>query len=95
MTSFMQHATEYGTFYVGETTEGTTILHRDIFETEKRHYKLLRGERWRKRRGWFGRLSASGYLDCTDWSGPFDSEKEAKEFLSDLYDGEPLEDDIE
>ncbi len=28
MTSFMQHATEYGTFYIGETTEGTTILHR-------------------------------------------------------------------
>lgn len=22
--------------------------------------------------GWYGRLSAPGYLDCTDWIGPFD-----------------------
>ncbi len=88
MTSFMQHATEYGTFYVGETTEGTTILHRDVFETEKRHYKLLRGERWEKRRGWYARLSAPGYLDSTDWTGPFDSEKEAHAFLNEMYGGE-------
>ena len=25
-------------------------------------------------RGWYWRLSASGYLDCTDWSGPFSTE---------------------
>ena len=25
-------------------------------------------------RGWYWRLSASGYLDCTDWSGPFNTE---------------------
>ena len=88
MTSFMQHATEYGIFYVGETTEGATILHCDVFETEKKHYKLLRGERWRKQRGWFGRLSAPGYLDSTDWSGPFDSEEEAYTFLNEIYGDE-------
>lgn len=27
--------------------------------------------------GWFARLSAAGYLDCTDWIGPFDTELEA------------------
>ena len=27
--------------------------------------------------GWFARLSAQGYLDCTDWIGPFDTELEA------------------
>lgn len=26
---------------------------------------------------WFARLSASGYLDCTDWIGPFDTEIQA------------------
>lgn len=45
--------------------------------------------------GWFARLSASGYLDCTDWEGPFDSESAALESLCDTYevdsDGEPLE----
>ena len=31
------------------------------------------------------RLSANGYLDCTDWSGPFDSVEDAAEALLDLY----------
>ena len=35
--------------------------------------------------GWFGRLTMSGYLDCTDWSGPFDSEEETKKYLKDTY----------
>lgn len=33
--------------------------------------------------GWYVRLSAPGYLDCTDWEGPFDSEFEA---MAELYD---------
>jgi hypothetical protein len=31
--------------------------------------------------GWYGRLSAPGYMDCTDWAGPFESEAEAWEGL--------------
>jgi len=27
--------------------------------------------------GWCARLSMSGYLDCTDWLGPFDHEYQA------------------
>lgn len=27
--------------------------------------------------GWFSRLSASGYLDCTSWCGPFKTEEKA------------------
>jgi hypothetical protein len=46
MSTFMKNAVEYGTFYVGETTEGMVILHPDVFETEKQHYQLLRGEQW-------------------------------------------------
>ena len=93
MATFMKNAVEYGTFHVGETTEGTVILHPDVFETEKQHYKFMRGERWRKVTGWYSRLSASGYLDCTDWSGPYASEDEADEALNDMYDGDPIEDD--
>ena len=48
MSTFMVIAVEYGTFYVGETTEGTVILHPDVFEIEKEHYQLLNGKRWRK-----------------------------------------------
>lgn len=36
--------------------------------------------------GWYGRLSASGYLDCTDWSGPFASYEEALAHVMDLYE---------
>ena len=95
MATFMKNAVEYGTFYIGETTEGTVILHPDVYEIEREHYQLLKDKRWRKEPGWYGRLSASGYLDCTEWSGPYSSEQEADEALNDMYDGEPLEDDIE
>ena len=33
--------------------------------------------------GWYARLSAPGYMDCTEWSGPFASEEEA---LADLVE---------
>lgn len=37
--------------------------------------------------GWGARLSAPGYLDCTDWC-VFDTEEEAKEYLREQYDAE-------
>lgn len=39
-------------------------------------------------RGWFARWSAPGYLDATEWSGPFSSEEEAAKHLSDVYEDE-------
>lgn len=38
--------------------------------------------------GWFARLSMPGYMDCTDWSGPFETEAEALEYLNELYGDE-------
>lgn len=35
--------------------------------------------------GIYARLSAPGYLDCTDWIGPFDSQREAEEELYRMY----------
>jgi len=35
---------------------------------------------------WWARLSAPGYMDCTDWSGPFDSEEEARAEIESVYD---------
>jgi len=43
------------------------------------------------RRGYGARLSAPGYMDCTEWS-VFDTEQEAEEYLRDMY---PECDDIE
>lgn len=44
--------------------------------------------------GYFARLSAPGYMDCTDWGGPFDSTREAEEYLAETY-GSDLDDDAD
>lgn len=36
--------------------------------------------------GWYGYLSAPGYLDRTDYSGPFDTADEALQYVMDLYE---------
>lgn len=33
----------------------------------------------------YARLSASGFLDCTDWAGPFETDREAMAYLYDTY----------
>lgn len=44
--------------------------------------------------GYIARLSAPGYLDCTDWS-VFDTEDEAREYLRDTYGDDESDDDTE
>lgn len=36
--------------------------------------------------GWYARLSASGYLDCTDWQGPYSTAFRAIRDLCRTYD---------
>ena len=36
-------------------------------------------------KGIYCRLSADGYMDCTDWHGPFDTVEEAAVYLIDTY----------
>ena len=83
----MQHQIIYETFLEGETTEGTILLHPYAWD-EKKHYTLRKGERWKKRRGWFARLSAPGYLDATEWTGPFKTAEEADGYLDEMYGDE-------
>lgn len=40
--------------------------------------------------GIYCRLSASGYLDCTDWSGPFETVEDAAQYLIDTYADDAL-----
>lgn len=39
--------------------------------------------------GIFCRLSAPGYMDCTDWAGPFATLDDAMEFITDQYGVNP------
>jgi len=45
--------------------------------------------------GWYTRLSASGYMDCTDWEGPFETEEEARGHWEDEGIDPDTGDDIE
>ena len=39
--------------------------------------------------GWWGRLSAPGYMDATGWSGPSDSLEKAKQEIEMLWEVDP------
>lgn len=50
-----------------------------------------------RRRGFYARLSAPGYLDCTIWEGPFESLAQAREWVEEYFEvdadtGESLDD---
>jgi hypothetical protein len=47
------------------------------------------------RHGWWARLSARGYMDATDWMGPYDSEGDAMDALAEQYDVDPITGDDE
>ena len=51
--------------------------------------------RFGRSKGWFARLSAPGYLDSTDWMGPFKTEEEAIQALKDQYGDDDFDDDEE
>ena len=36
-------------------------------------------------KGWCARLSAPGYVDCTDWLGPYESIEQATEALDEAW----------
>lgn len=38
---------------------------------------------------WYCRLSAPGYMDCTEWAGPFDTIEDARGYIMDQYDVDP------
>jgi hypothetical protein len=49
-----------------------------------------------ERTGWYGCLSAPGYLDCTPWMGPYLTQRAALSVVREEYevdgDGDPLDD---
>ena len=47
-----------------------------------------------RREGWYGRLSASGYLDCIPWDGPYDTAGEALASVKETFDCDDNGDDL-
>jgi hypothetical protein len=93
---FMQPQIYFGGYFLIETTIGTECVPDDVIgRTVGTHVEAfanyLEGkpldddECVEHRSGWLARLSAPGYLDCTDWSWHA-TEQEAENYLMETYD---------
>jgi hypothetical protein len=87
--AFMEPEYDNGAFEIYENPRGErivvpagTLSASDLDEQELSLVDHTEGK-------WWYRLSASGYMDCTDWCGPFLTEQEARDDLSDTYDVDP------
>lgn len=63
---FMSPQIDFGTVYCVETTAGSELCI-DAIDADCLEGKMIAGEEPAARETWYGRLSASGYMDCTDW----------------------------
>lgn len=54
---------------------------------------ILTGDGWetfeRITGKWWCRLSAPGYMDCTDWSGPYETVEEARAAIVEMFEVDP------
>ena len=91
--AFMQPHIEHGTYYTVDTTSGTETVPTDVAgtaTTPKDLMDFLEGkpqdpdEVLEVQTGWLARMSASGYMDCTDWTA-HETEQEAMEYLVEMY----------
>jgi hypothetical protein len=76
-------------WYVIETNQGTWFVPKDdIGEVTEladlKDYVEGTPESFTTREGYGARLSAPGYLDCTEWS-VFDTPEQAEEYLDEYY----------
>ena len=79
-------------FFVGETASGESVVCPcDVYGTVERFAQecdvdpnLDTTDRVSGK--WWTRLSAPGYLDATDWNGPFDTLEQARECIESTYD---------
>lgn len=98
--SFMKPEIVFELFEIFETKEGTVCLPEGVItldeilkelgdDNDPYHPFTIEQAKelglYELKEGWFARLSAPGYMDATDWSGPFDSEEEAKQYLNYTY----------
>ena len=94
--AFMQHVATYGTFHQLDTrNEGIVSYPAEYFSAQNvADDHKMDVEDVETVAGWFARLSAPGYMDCTEWQGPYETEEEALAGLAETF-GDDEEDDNE
>lgn len=93
----MRPVVEFVTMWSVETTRGIELVPDDLVGTDPTLGALmdfcegtpLRDAEPELVTGYFCRLSAPGYMDCTEWTGPFATEVGARLYLADTYDIDP------
>lgn len=80
-------------FHAGEDKYGSTVLvPADVYGSIERFTAecgIVRDAETIAR-AWFARLSAPGYMDATEWAGPFASLKAAHAYIEQTYDVDPV-----
>jgi hypothetical protein len=94
--TFMQAQAVQMTAHIVETTNGSEIVPVDLVGLTPSPDDLRdfiegapNGDDIETVTGWFSRFSAPGYLDRTDWSGPFETREQALNELAVLHDACP------
>ena len=95
--AFMEPYTYHGAYWRVETANGDYVIPAEDVGIDADHETLSAYapegvgpidaediESAQLARGWYGRYSANGYLDCTEWEAA-DSEEELLSTLRDLY----------
>jgi len=91
--SFMEkQVTNNETWWSVETNQGTVFLPTDLVRQEPvpedasafQDYCEGQVQSWELIQGYGARMSAPGYLDCTDWS-VFGTREDAEAYLEEMY----------
>jgi hypothetical protein len=98
--SFMKPEIQHTTMWSVESSIGTELVPCELATYADQLSKYCEGIvdgdiEATKVTGWFARLSAPGYPDCTDWAGPFATKAKAKQYLDEIYHGEPDDDYVD
>jgi hypothetical protein len=95
--------TDHGTEIIPESLCGTIDLSGTelLDEDAQSILEFTEGSRIRsvddveRKEGWYSRLSAPGYLDCTAWQGPYATEAEALAAVQEAFDVDANGDDAD
>lgn len=90
----MRPETWYGGMWLCEAHGDTTYFPDDVFSRDDAARQCgVDPDDVTHEQGWWARLSAPGYTDATDWSGPFKTEKASLDYLYNTYDVDKRGDD--
>ncbi len=91
--AFMRPTYTNEPFHVGESRhEGRIAVPADVYGTLARFMtecKIEHGTGEIIEGKWWARLSAPGYMDATEWSGPYDSLDDARDAIREMWDVDP------